>query len=219
VGETIEILNHPFRICGVVESGKGGRKMVPIDTLGVLIGSEGKASVIYVKSDNPANDDAIEKEIAATKGLEGYHVQTMDELLSQYTPSKFPGFDLALDVVITIAVIVGFLVIFQTMYTAVLERTREIGILKSMGASKFTIVGVVLRECAVLAVVGVLVGIVATFGVQVLLHVKFPSMAFELTAAWIVNGALIAFAGALSGALYPAWMAARKDPIDALAYE
>ena len=219
LGETIEILNHPFRICGVVESGKGGRKMVPIDTLGVLIGSEGKASVIYVKSDNPANDDAIEKEIAATKGLEGYHVQTMDELLSQYTPSKFPGFDLALDVVITIAVIVGFLVIFQTMYTAVLERTREIGILKSMGASKFTIVGVVLRECAVLAVVGVLVGIVATFGVQVLLHVKFPSMAFELTAAWIINGALIAFAGALSGALYPAWMAARKDPIDALAYE
>jgi putative ABC transport system permease protein len=219
VGETIEILNHPFRICGVVESGKGGRKMVPIDTLGVLIGSEGKASVIYVKSDNPANEVAIEKEIAATKGLEGYHVQTMDELLSQYTPSKFPGFDLALDVVITIAVIVGFLVIFQTMYTAVLERTREIGILKSMGASKFTIVSVVLRECAALAVVGVLVGIVATFGVQVLLRVRFPSLAFELTVAWIINGALIAFAGALSGALYPAWMAARKDPIDALAYE
>ena len=219
LGETIEILNHPFRICGVVESGKGGRKMVPIETLGVLIGSEGKASVIYVKSDNVANEDAIVKEIAATKGLEGYHVQTMDELLSQYTPAKFPGFDLALDVVITIAVIVGFLVIFQTMYTAVLERTREIGILKSIGASKPTIVGMVLRECMVLAVVGVLVGIAATFGVQALLHVRFPSFAFELTVAWIANGAAIAFAGAVSGALYPAWMAARKDPIDALAYE
>ena len=63
-----------------------------------------------------------------------------------YTPSRFPGFDIALNVVISIAVIVGFLVIFQSMYTAVLERTREIGILKSMGASKLTIVGVVLRE-------------------------------------------------------------------------
>src|ERR1035437_2418575 len=249
LGETIEILNHPFRICGVVESGKGGRKMVPIETLGVLIGSEGtpsglflmngngrrkmvpieplgvligsegKASVLYLKSDNPANEDAIVKEIAATRGLEGYHVQTMDELLSQYTPAKFPGFDLALNVVISIAVILGFLVIFQTMYTAVLERTREIGILKSMGASKLTIVGVVLRECAVLAVVGVLVGIVATFGVQALLSVRFPAFAFELTAAWIVRGATIAFAGALCGDLYPAWMAARKDPIDALAYE
>jgi putative ABC transport system permease protein len=105
------------------------------------------------------------------------------------------------------------------MYTAVLERTREIGILKSMGASKLTIVGVVLRECAALAVVGVLVGIVATFGVQALLSVRFPAFAFELTAAWIVRGAAIAFAGAVCGALYPAWMAARKDPIDALAYE
>jgi putative ABC transport system permease protein len=197
VGDTIEILNHPFRICGVVESG----------------------SVIYLKSDNMANEGAIRQEIAATRGLEGYHIQTMDDLLSQYTPSKFPGFDLALNVVITIAVIVGFLVIFQTMYTAVMERTREIGILKSMGASKTTIVGVLLRECAVLAVAGVVVGIIATFCVQALLRVKFPAFAFELTLAWIFNGAVIAFAGALCGALYPAWMAARKDPIDALAYE
>jgi putative ABC transport system permease protein len=219
LGETIEILNHPFRICGIVENGKGGRKMVPIETLGALTGSDDKASVIYLKSDKPANEDAIRQEIAATRGLEGYHVQTMDDLLSQYTPSKFPGFDLALNVVITIAVIVGFLVIFQTMYTAVLERTREIGILKSMGASKPAIVGMVLRECSVLAVAGVLVGIAATYGVRVLLSVRFPSFSFELTAAWIARGAVIAFAGAVCGALYPAWMASRKDPIDALAYE
>jgi putative ABC transport system permease protein len=135
VGDTIPILNHPFRICGIVESGKGGRRLVPIETLGELIGSDGKASVIYLKSDSPANEDAIRQEIAATRGLEGYNVITMEDLISLYTPSKFPGFDLALDVVITIAVVVGFLVIFQTMYTAVLERTREIGILKSMGAS------------------------------------------------------------------------------------
>jgi len=122
-------------------------------------------------------------------------------------------------VVITIAVVVGFLVIFQTMYTAVLERTREIGILKSMGASKPAIVGLVLRECMILAVVGVLVGIVATYGVRTLLSLRFPAFSFELTAAWMARGAAIAFVGAVCGALYPAWMAARKDPIDALAYE
>ena len=72
----------------------------------------------------------------------------MADLVSLYTPSRFPGFNLALNVVISIAVIVGFLVIFQSMYTAVLERTREIGILKSLGSSKLTIVGVVLRETA-----------------------------------------------------------------------
>ena len=67
------------------------------------------------------------------------------------TPEKLPGFNVALNIVTGIAVIVGFLVIFQSMYTAVLERTREIGILKSMGASKLGIMGVVLRETAVLA--------------------------------------------------------------------
>jgi putative ABC transport system permease protein len=221
VGETITIptLHHDFRICGIVENGRGGRRLIPIDTLGALLGTDGKASVIYIKSDNPANNDAIRQEIESTPGLQGYRVQSMEDIISMYTPSRFPGFDIALNVVITIAVIVGFLVIFQTMYTAVLERTREIGILKSMGASKLTVVGVVLRECAVLAVAGVLLGIAATFGVRLLLNLRFPGFAFELTGAWIINGALIAFAGALGGALYPAWIASRKDPIEALAYE
>ncbi|MGA7242214.1 MAG: FtsX-like permease family protein [Terracidiphilus sp.] len=219
VGDTMSIKNHTFRVCGIVENGKGGRRVVPIDTLGSLIGSEGKASVIYLKSDNPANNNLIIEEIHDTKGLANYRVQTMEDLVSQYTPSRFPGFDLALDVVISIAVIVGFLVIFQSMYTAVLERTREIGILKSLGSSKGTIVSVVLRETALLAVTGVLLGIAATFGVRALLHLRFSTFAFELTAAWIGWGTLIAFVGAIGGALYPAWMAARKDPIDALAYE
>ena len=219
VGQTINILNHPFRICGIVESGKGGRKLVPLETLGNLMGADGKASVIYLKSDDPANDGLIRDEIHNTKGLEGYKVLTMADLVSLYTPSRFPGFNLALKVVISIAVIVGFLVIFQSMYTAVLERTREIGILKSLGSSKLTIVGVVLRETALLAIVGVLVGIASTYGVRELLHIKFSTFAFELTAEWIGWGTLIAFSGALCGALYPAWMAARKDPIDALAYE
>jgi putative ABC transport system permease protein len=125
----------------------------------------------------------------------------------------------ALNVVTGIAVIVGFLVIFQSMYTAVLERTREIGILKSMGASKSTIVTVVLRECSVLAVAGVLIGIVGTFGVRELILHVFPTQHFEITGNWIVLGAVIAFVGSLLGAVYPAWMASRKDPIDALAYE
>ena len=219
VGETITILNHPFRICGIVESGKGSRKLVPLETLGSLMGTDGKASVIYLKSDDPANIELIRNEIHATRGLEGYKVLTMSDLLALYPPSRLPGFDLALKVVISIAVIVGFLVIFQSMYTAVLERTREIGILKALGSSKVTIVSVVLRETAVLAVAGVLVGIAATYGVRELLHIKFATFSFELTPAWIGWGSLIAFAGALFGSLYPAWMASRKDPIDALAYE
>ena len=105
------------------------------------------------------------------------------------------------------------------MYTAVLERTREIGILKSLGASKATIVSVVLRETAVMAVAGVIVGIAATYGMRLVLLSIFPTQHFEITGQWLGQAAVIAFVGSLCGALYPAWIAARKDPIDALAYE
>jgi putative ABC transport system permease protein len=219
VGDKMMIMNHPFRISGIVEHGKGARKLLPIDTMGELMGAEGKASVFYIKSDEIRNEQAVIQEIHDTRGLENYPVQTMEDWLSMMTPDKLPGFNIALDVVTGIAVIVGFLVIFQSMYTAVLERTREIGILKSMGASKGTIVSVVLRETAVMAVGGVLLGIAGTFGVKILLSQVFPTQHFEITGQWVAQGAAIAFAGAVCGALYPAWLAARKDPIDALAYE
>jgi putative ABC transport system permease protein len=219
VGENIEVLGQQFRVSGVVEPGKGGRILVPIDTMGELIGSAGKASLFYVKVDAPANIPLVSREIKAVRGLENNEVLSMNDWLDQMTPDRIPGFNIALNSVTGIAVVVGFLVIFQSMYTAVLERTREIGILKSMGASKPAIVGVVLRETAVLAAAGVIVGLVGTVGVRALLLGVFPTQHFEVTAGWLAAGAAIAFVGALCGAIYPAWMAARKDPIDALAYE
>jgi putative ABC transport system permease protein len=219
VGDTVSILNHPFRICGIVEHGKGGRKLIPLETMNDMTGTTGKASIFYIKTDDPSNDQAVIDEIRATRGLEDYPVQTMQEWMSEMTPDKLPGFNLALRVVTGIAVIVGFLVIFQSMYTAVLERTREIGILKSLGSSKLMIVSVVLRETAVMAIAGVALGIVGTYLIRILLLHVFPTQHFEITSEWLVRGAAIAFVGALFGSLYPAWMAARKDPIDALAYE
>jgi putative ABC transport system permease protein len=219
VGDPITILDHTFHVSGIVEAGKGGRKLIPLATMQQLIGAPSKASLFYIKCDNPANADTVMQEIRSTHGFEQNTVMTIDGWLGQMTPSKIPGFNLALNVITGVAVVVGFLVIFQTMYTAVLERTREIGILKSMGASKLTIVGVVLRECAVLAVAGVIAGIAGTYGVRdVLLHF-FPTQHFEITGGWLAQAGVIAFVGSLFGSLYPAWMAARKDPIEALAYE
>jgi putative ABC transport system permease protein len=219
VGDKIEIFNHEFRISGIVEAGKGGRKLLPLETMGELTGTSGKASIFYVKCDDSANDQSVIDEIHNVPGLRDYPVWTMREWLSMMTPEKLPGFNLALEVVTSIAVIVGFLVIFQSMYTAVLERTREIGILKSLGSSKPLIVSVVLRETAVMAVAGVLLGIVGTYLVRAVLLHAFPTQHFEITGHWLMQGAAIAFVGSLLGAMYPAWMAARKDPIDALAYE
>ncbi len=188
-GTSFQIYNHEFRISGIVESGKGGRKLLPLDTMGDLTGSAGHASIFYIKCDDPANDETVIDEIHNVRGLADYPVWTMREWLSMMTPEKLPGFNLALKIVTGIAVIVGFLVIFQSMYTAVLERTREIGILKSVGASKVAIMGVVLRETAVLAVAGVVLGILGTFGVRLLLDHLFPTLHFEVTWPWILRGA------------------------------
>jgi putative ABC transport system permease protein len=219
VGQTISILNHPFRISGIVEHGKGSRVFVPLDTLGVLNGTPGNASVFYIRTDKPRNEQAVIDEIREMPHMRTYQVQTLAEWMSMMTPEHLPGFNIALRVVIGIAVIVGFLVIFQSMYTAVMERTREIGILKSLGASKGYIMNLVLREAGLVAVVGIGLGIGLTELIRVLMAVKFPTLMFLMTGNWILAGALIALCGSILGALYPAWKAARKDPIDALAYE
>jgi putative ABC transport system permease protein len=219
VGDTISLLAHSFRICGIVEHGKGGRKFLPIRTLGALLGAEDNASLIFVKSDDQKNQQLIEQEIHARPGMSEYQVQTLAESLSQMTPEHLPAFSDALHVVIGLAVVVGFIVIFQAMYTAVLERTREIGILKSLGASQLYIVSLVLRETACLAGVGIALGIGATFLLRAGMDVRFPTLFFPVSTGWILAATLIAFCGALVGASYPALKAARKDPIEALAYE
>ena len=219
LGDTIAVLNHRFAICGIVEHGKGGRKFIPISTMGRINGTEGKASLFYLKLDDVKNANAVKAEIKATPGMQQYDVQTTEELLANLTPEKLPGFNIGLRVVIGIAVIIGFLVIFQSMYTAVMERTREIGILKSLGASRMYIVSVVLRETGLLAVCGIVLGVATTYGMKAIFQVKFPKLDFSVTPGWVGSAVLIALLGAMLGALYPALKAARKDPIDALSYE
>ena len=219
VGETVTLLDHPFKICGIVEHGKGGRKFLPIRTLGALIGAEDNASLFFIKSDDLKNQELIEQEIHARPGLSLYQTQTLAEWLSIMTPEHFPGFTNALYTVIGLAVVVGFIVIFQAMYTAVLERTREIGILKSLGASQAYIVSLVLRETALLSGVGIVLGIGVTFLLKAGMDVRFPTLPFPVSAPWILAATLIALGGSLVGASYPAIKAARKDPIEALAYE
>ena len=219
LGDTIELLNHNFRVAGIVEHGKGARKFVPLKTLQDLIGAQGKASAFYIKLDEPGNADPVVAEIKNVPGMQTYVVRSMREYLSMMTPGNTPGLSSFIDVVIAISVIIGFMVIFQAMYAAVMERTREIGILKSMGASRFYIVNVILRETVLLALSGIVVGILFSMaGRQVILH-KLPLLRVMITTQWIVRATLIAMVGALLGALYPAVKAARKDPIEALAYE
>lgn len=219
VGDTLEILNNKFRISGIVERGKGARKFVPLATLQDLIGAKDKATIFYLKLDNPANAETVVDEIKHVPGMERYVVNSMASYLAAMSSGNVPMLSTFIDVVVGISMVIGFIVIFQAMYTAVMERTREIGILKSMGASKLYIVNVVLRETALLAIAGIALGIVVSLAARAALAHKFPLLQVVVDGGWIIRATLIGIAGALAGALYPAFKAAQKDPIDALAYE
>ncbi len=219
VGDSIQILNNKFHICGIVERGKGGRKFIPLHTMQDLIGAPDKATIIYLKLDDPANADAVVDEIKHVPGMEHYFVNTMASYLAMMTTSNYPGLSTFIKVVVGISVVIGFIVIFQAIYTAVMERTREIGILKAMGASKLYIVNVVLRETVLLALAGIVLGIGVSLAARAGLAHKFPLLQVVVDRSWMVRATLIAITGAMAGALYPAFKAAQKDPIDALAYE
>ena len=81
VGDAIEILNNNFRICGIVEHGKGGRKFLPLSTMQDLTGARDKASVMYLKLDDPANADTVVDEIKHVPGMERYLASSMATLM------------------------------------------------------------------------------------------------------------------------------------------
>ena len=221
VGSRIQMWNRRFRVSGIVEHGKGARKYVGLDSMQKLVGSEGKASIFYVKLDDPAEENVrrVIQSISDLPGASELQVRSMREWLTLMTPANIPGFARVVELVIGVATIIGFIVIFQTMYTAVLERTREIGILKSLGSSKLSVVNLILREAMLLAIGGAVIGVAASFLVRTVIHNKFPTMQVLIEGQWIFYASMIAVAGALLGGTYPAFQAAKKDPIDALAYE
>jgi len=217
VGDTRELWGHDFTVVGIVEHGKGARLFVPLATVQQLSGSQGKASIFYLRVAGPQDLGPV---LARFKSmLPGYSIRSMAEMTSLMMAGNLPGVKPFERIMIAIAVIIGFLVIFLAMYTTVLERTREIGILKSLGASKSYIVNVILRETVLVALAGIALGIGASLLMRhVVLH-NFRTLAILITPGWMLRASLIAIGGALLGAFYPALRAARQDPIEALAYE
>jgi putative ABC transport system permease protein len=217
VGQAIRLFETDFQVTGIVEHGKGARLFVPIATLQELAGSTDKASVFFMKLTEPHRTAGVTAEMR--KLFPKYEIRPLKDFLTLMTSSSMPGLDAFINSMIAIAVTIGFLVIFLSMYTTIIERTREIGVLKALGASKAYIARALLSESTLVCMAGIVAGIAMSFGARRAMVGVFPTLTILITTDWLLRAALIAIVGGLAGAAYPAWLATRKDPLEALAYE
>jgi putative ABC transport system permease protein len=217
VGDTYTVLNHDWHVVGIVEHGKGARIFVPLTTLQGLVGARDKASIFLVKCTRPEHTDDVMDEMRRL--LPGYTVRPLKDFLSLMTSTNIPGLETFINAMILLAISIGLLVIFLTMYTTVIERTRDIGVLKSLGANHWFVIQAILSESAALCLLGVAAGVGLSYLVRAGFVWKFPTLSILITPGWIFRAAGIALLGALFGASYPAWMASRKDAVEALSYD
>jgi putative ABC transport system permease protein len=217
-GSRLNLLNHDWTVAGVVEPGKLSHIFLPRPIVQDLDGAPNRVSQIYLKLDDPANTPAVIDELK--KLLPGYYVLAMEELISLTSVDNVPFLRPFLNVIIGVAVLIGAAVASLSMYMAIMQRTREIGILKSLGASRFWIVKIILVEALFLGLGGSVLGIIFSFASRWLLAKLVPaSLPQAIVPGWWPIAAGIAMGAAVVGALYPGIIAARQDPIEALAYE
>jgi putative ABC transport system permease protein len=217
VGDTYKLLNHDWHVVAIIEHGKGARLFVPLATLQDLVGAPDKASIFWLKCTRPEHTQDVMDEIRHL--LPGYTVRPVSAMLSLMTSTNIPGLQSFINAMIALAVAIGLLVIFLTMYTTVIERTRDIGVLKSLGAGRMFIVRTLLTESAGLCLMGIVAGVGLSYAVRAAFLVGFPTLSILITTVWILRAAGIALVGAILGASYPAWMASRKDAVEALSYD
>jgi len=217
VGDTYNLLNHDWHVAAIIEHGKGARLFVPLATLQDLVGAHDKASIFLIKCTRPEHTEDVMDEIRHV--LPGYTVRPLKDFLSLMTSTNIPGLQTFIDAMIALAIAIGLLVIFLTMYTTVIERTRDIGVLKSLGATQTFIVRALLTESAALCLFGIAVGVGLSYAVRAAFLAGFPTLSILITPGWILRAGGIALAGAIFGASYPAWMASRKDAVEALSYD
>jgi len=217
LGQTFSLINHDWHVVGIIEGGKLARIVVQAPTLQYIDSIQGEVSQIWVKLDNPANDDAVVKDIESRTDLK---VNTMEEFTALWSVGNIHGVTEFIYVIMGIGVVIGFAVVCLSMYMSVLQRTREIGILKSLGASKTFILRIILVEAVVLGIGGTVIGILMSYGAWWLIRTFVPaSLPMIIMYSWWPIAGAVTLVGALLGALYPGLSAARHDPIEALAYE
>ena len=185
VGDTYSLLNHDWHVVGIIEHGKGARLFVPLATLQDLVGAHDKASIFLLRCTRPEHTEDVMEELRHV--LPGYTIRPLKDFLSLMTATNIPGLKTFIHAMIALAIAIGLLVIFLTMYTTVIERTRDIGVLKSLGANRSFIIRTLLAESAALCIIGIAAGIGLSYAVRGAFLAGFPTLSILITPRWIAG--------------------------------
>jgi putative ABC transport system permease protein len=215
VGDHIVLLNHTFTIQGIVAHGKGARYFVDLKQAQELLGVENRVSMFYVRSKGDTEGTRAE----ILKLSPENRVRSMSEYVSLMSSSNLPELKPFVRSMVGLGIVISFLVVLLNMHTMVMERTREVGILKALGFSRLDVVRMLLGETLVLTLLGAGLGIVLTYLAQAVLKQTNPGLMILIPPRWIFSSIMLAVVGAAAGVAYPALRAASYDPVVALAYE
>lgn len=216
-GMPLMVLNHKFTVSGICRAGAIVRVFVPLKTLQELNGTPDKATIMFIKAAKDADVNRVEANLKKT--YPGWDLRSTRDASMLLSDTKMPGMREFQVTVIVVSMLLSFMVVLVAMYTTIFERTREIGILKSLGASRGFIVGMILKETVIISGLGVLFGIGISEIARKAITSAFPTLQVSMTFTEVLTACALGLLGGALGALYPAYKAARMDPVKALNYE
>jgi putative ABC transport system permease protein len=215
VGSTVQIYDRPFTIVGIFEPPGGAGTKIPLATMQEQLGAESHCTSVLVACIDPSKQEDVAARI---------HLQFPDDQiiytrdLPELYKAGVPALNVFIDVVVSIATAVSMLVILLAMYTTVTERTRQIGILKSLGMSKTEIAWIIEQEAIIIGLLGLILGVALTLVVRVAV-MRVSLLEIEIEPGWILVASVTGLVAGTLGALYPAVRAARQDAVEALNFE
>jgi putative ABC transport system permease protein len=215
IGDTVKLYDRDFKIVGTYEPAAGARLKIPLQTMQSQLGGENKATAFLVK---------IKEGFAAEHVAEALHKTFSDNQilltkdLEELYMQGFPAINVFLNIFIGVAAIISALVILLTMYTTVTERTRQIGIMKSLGMANGAIAWIIAQEALLITFCGIIGGILLTVVLRFILT-RVTTLEIEISPVVLAIVFVAGLIGGALGGLYPALRAARLDAVEALSYE
>lgn len=216
LGDSIELFgDKQYKVVGVFAPPSGSRIKMTLGAMQKVLEAPNKCTYILVKV-----KDGVDPEVVAgriNEQLPGNKVNLTVDIITD-AQERIPGLTTFLRVLVGLGAFVSTIFVLLSMYTTITERRKEIGILKSLGASTAYIIRVIESEAFLIGVLGVVLGIAVSYVASYSIGKEFE-LPFEFSTGWIMTAVAIAIGGSLIGALYPAWRAAGIDPVEVMVNE